>query len=183
MKSIVCAGFGGQGVLTAGLIIARTGMENGSQVTWIPSYGSEMRGGTANCGVIISDKRIPSPFVKKIDILIAMNVPSMLKFQEQVVPGGVVISNKSIIKGLTFRDDVLLVEVEGTAIADELSNPRGANIVMLGALAAADNYFSKAVMGEGIDSFFAAKGKSNPKNQECFLGGYEAASRFLHKED
>ncbi len=177
MKSIVCAGFGGQGVLTAGLIIARTGMENGSQVTWIPSYGSEMRGGTANCGVIISDKKIASPFVKNIDVLIAMNVPSMQKFQSQVVPGGLIVSNSSIIRDMEFRDDVRVIEVEATDIADKLQNARGANIVMLGALAAADSYFSKDVMGNGIESFFASKGKNNPLNRECFLGGYEAASK------
>jgi len=181
MKRIVCAGFGGQGVLTAGLIISRTAMENGSQVTWIPSYGSEMRGGTANCAVVISDKKIASPFFRRSDILIALNRPSMAKFQEQVVSGGLVISNSSMVRDLLSRDDVRQIEVEATGMADELQNPRGANIVMLGALAAADDYFSKEVMGTGVESFFAAKGKNNPKNRDCFLGGYEAVKAYLQK--
>ena len=110
MKRIVCAGFGGQGVLTAGLIISRTAMENGSQVTWIPSYGSEMRGGTANCEVVISDKKIASPFFRRSDVLIALNRPSMAKFQEQVVSGGLVISNSSMV-----RDKLLcyMIQLEG----------------------------------------------------------------------
>jgi 2-oxoglutarate ferredoxin oxidoreductase subunit gamma len=173
MTNIICAGFGGQGVLTAGLILARTGMENGKVVTWIPSYGSEMRGGTANCNVKISDTKISSPFVKKIDILVAMNLPSMAKFEKMISPGGLVISNKTIVKGWTFRDDIRVVEVEATAIADAVQNTKGANIVMLGALAASGALYSKEVMHLGIEGFFTMKGKNNPKNEICFLRGFE----------
>src|SRR6056297_2599678 len=117
MLNIICAGFGGQGVLTAGLILAKTAMDNDKNVTWIPSYGSEMRGGTANCNVKIYDDKISSPFVKKIDILIAMNKPSIIKFEPKVRPGGMIISNKSIVTGWNFREDIKIVEVEATAIA------------------------------------------------------------------
>ena len=174
MTDMICAGFGGQGVLTAGLIIAKTGMNNNKNVTWIPSYGSEMRGGTANCNVKISDGKIASPFIKKIDILIAMNLPSILKFESCLRPGGLIISNKSIIKGWNFRSDIRIVEVEATTIADEIKNPKGANIVMIGALAATGELFDKDVMEKGVEEFFLSKGKNNPKNAECFKQGFES---------
>lgn len=173
MADIICAGFGGQGVLTAGLIIAKTGMNNDKNVTWIPSYGSEMRGGTANCNVKISDGKISSPFVKKIDILVAMNTPSIAKFEPMLRPGALIISNKTIVKGYTFRDDIRVVEVDATAIADEIGNPKGANIVMLGALAKTGELLSEDVMKNGIEEFFASKGKNNPKNADCFDKGFE----------
>lgn len=174
MPNIICAGFGGQGVLTAGLIIAKTGMNNNKNVTWIPSYGSEMRGGTANCNVKISDGKISSPFVKKIDILVAMNKPSIAKFEPMVRSGGLIISNNSIVKEWNFRKDIRLVDVDATTIADELKNAKGANIVMLGALAASGELFCKDVMAKGIEEFFMAKGKNNSKNAECFEKGFES---------
>lgn len=173
--NIICAGFGGQGVLTAGLIMGKTGVDIGKNVTWIPSYGSEMRGGTANCNLKISDDKISSPFVKDIDILLVMNMPSADKFESKVKPGGVIISNKTLIKDYPFRKDVKVVEVEATAIADELGNPKGSNIVMMGALAASGELFDTRTMGEGIESFFLSKGKNNPKNSLCFQKGTEEA--------
>ncbi|PAB60609.1 2-oxoacid:acceptor oxidoreductase family protein [Anaeromicrobium sediminis] len=174
MPNIICAGFGGQGVLTAGLIIAKTGMNNNKNVTWIPSYGSEMRGGTANCNVKISDSKISSPFVKEIDILVAMNMPSIAKFEPMLRPGGIIISNKSIVKDWDFRSDIRVVEVNATTIADEMANPKGSNIVMLGALAKTGELFDKDTMEKGIEEFFVSKGKDNPKNGECFIKGFES---------
>lgn len=173
--NIICAGFGGQGVLTAGLILGKTGVDIGKNVTWIPSYGSEMRGGTANCNLKISDTKISSPFVKDIDILMVMNMPSVDKFEAAVKPGGVIISNKTLIGAHTFREDVKLVEIEATAIAEELENPKGANIVMMGALAASGDLFDEMTMEEGIENFFLSKGKKNPKNALCFRKGAEEA--------
>jgi 2-oxoglutarate ferredoxin oxidoreductase subunit gamma len=174
--NIVCAGFGGQGVLTAGLILGKTGVDIGKNVTWIPSYGSEMRGGTANCNLKISDRKISSPFVKDIDVLLVMNVPSAEKFESKVKPGGLIISNKTMISGRTFRDDVMVVEVEATSIADELGNPKGSNIVMLGALAASGQLFDEKTIGEGIENFFRTKGKDNPRNALCFQKGVSEAN-------
>ena len=173
--NIICAGFGGQGVLTAGLIMGKTGVDIGKNVTWIPSYGSEMRGGTANCNLKISDGKISSPFVKDIDILLVMNMPSVDKFESRVKAGGVIISNKTLIKDYAFRNDVKVVEVEATGIADELGNPKGANIVMMGALAASGELFDEKTMGDGIENFFLSKGKNNPKNSMCFQKGAEGA--------
>jgi 2-oxoglutarate ferredoxin oxidoreductase subunit gamma len=174
MPNIICAGFGGQGVLTAGLIIAKTGMDNNKNVTWIPSYGSEMRGGTANCNVKIAEGKIASPFVKQIDILIAMNKPSMKKFETMLRPGGLVISNRSIVGDWNFRKDIRVVEVDATFIADSLGNPKGANIVMLGALAATGELFDRETMAKGIEEFFTLKGKDNTKNVKNFEKGYES---------
>jgi 2-oxoglutarate ferredoxin oxidoreductase subunit gamma len=175
MSEIICAGFGGQGVLTAGLILAKTGMNNDRNVSWIPSYGSEMRGGTANCNVKIAESKISSPFVKKVDILVAMNTPSVDKFMPMMNEGGLLVVNSSIVKGVEFRDDIEVVQVPATEIAESEGNLRGANIVMLGALAKSDRLFGQAVMAEGVKEFFESKGKFNPKNDVCFQLGYAQA--------
>ena len=175
--NMIFAGFGGQGVLTAGLIMGKTGVDMGKNVTWIPSYGSEMRGGTANCNVKISDGKISSPFVTKINVLVVMNMPSLLKFEKNVVPGGIIVANKTLINQHQFREDVQVYEVDATAIADELSNPKGANIVMLVGLAAAGVLFQPDEIWKGIENFFLEKGKNNPKNQLCFQKGLEQTQR------
>lgn len=176
MKNIICAGFGGQGVLTAGLILAKTGMGRNLNVTWIPSYGSEMRGGTANCNVKISELKIASPFVKKIDILVAMNQPSLEKFEPYMVPGALLVVNTSIVKNYSYRKDIRILEVAGTEIAEAAGNPRGANISMLGALAKTGELFSETALAEGIEEYFKSKGKVNPGNLVCFSKGFAVAT-------
>lgn len=176
---MIFAGFGGQGVLTAGLIAAKTGVDFGKNVTWIPSYGSEMRGGTANCNVKISDGRISSPFVTKIDVLVVMNMPSLIKFEKNMVPGGIIISNKTLISNYAFRKDVTVYEVDATRISEDLNNPKGANIVMLGALAASGALFDADQTWSGIHGFFLEKGKNNPKNEAVFRKGLEETKQVL----
>lgn len=172
MTNIICAGFGGQGVLTAGLIIAKIAMDNGKNVIWLPSYGSEMRGGTANCNIKISDEEIASPFIKDIDILIAMNEPSIAKFQDKVKEKGIILTNSSIVKNKKFRKDLLIYEIDATDIATNLENPRGTNIVMIGAFTKAFGVFEKEIMKKGIDNFFLSKGKNNSLNSICFEEGF-----------
>ena len=174
MAEMIFSGFGGQGVLTAGLIVAKIGMRNDKDVTWIPAYGSEMRGGTANCNVKIKDDEISSPFVNSIDVLIAMNTPSVVKFESKVRKGGTIIANSAIIKDYKFREDIKVYEDDANQIAEDCENIRGINIVMLGALAKATNLFEKDVFAEGVDEFFLDKGKNNPKNRICFEKGYQA---------
>lgn len=176
MLEIISAGFGGQGVLTAGLILAKVSMDNGKNVTWIPSYGSEMRGGTANCNVKVSDAEIASPFVKKIDVLIAMNGPSIDKFESSMKEGGTIIVNSSMIKDRKFREDLNIVEVPANDIARYLGNPRGANIAILGGLVKVTNVLEKDAFADGIDKFFADKGKVNELNRLCFEKGYDFVS-------
>lgn len=130
---IKIAGFGGQGILLFGQLLAQSAMISDYYSTWLPSYGPEMRGGTANCHIIISDKRIGSPLVAESDVLIAMNLPSLDKFEEEVRADGLIFSNASLIKRKVQRKDVQAIYVPATELADQLNETRVANMVMLGA--------------------------------------------------
>ena len=129
-------GCGGQGMLRIGKFLAEAGMETGKHVSWLPSYGPEMRGGTANCSVVVSDKPVASPLISMADTVLAMNLPSMLKFQSEVKPGGLLLVNSSIIEEKSNRDECDVVYVPCNHIAEKIGNPRGANVVFLGAYVA-----------------------------------------------
>lgn len=133
IQRIVFAGFGGQGVLFAGKTIAYAGMDSNLQISWLPSYGPEMRGGTANCSVILSDEPIGSPIISKPDVLIAMNKPSLDKFVDLVLPGGVIIYDSSLIDTEIQRNDVTIVPIPAKKLAEELGNANLGNMVMIGA--------------------------------------------------
>lgn len=135
-EQCIFAGFGGQGMLLIGKFLAEAGMETGKHVSWLPSYGPEMRGGTANCSVVVSDKPVASPLIAMADTILAMNKPSLLKFEGDVKPGGLLLINSSIIDIKTSRDDVDAVYVPCNEIAESVSNPKGANVVFLGAYVA-----------------------------------------------
>jgi len=178
MPDIICAGFGGQGVLTLGLILSKTAMENGKNVTWIPSYGSEMRGGTANCNVKIVDGKVASPFVKEPNIVVAMNQPSVDKFAPMLADGGLLIVNTSIVENTSIRGNIEVYGVAASDIAQEEKNLKGANIVMMGALAATGILLDSKTLLEGMQEFFASKGRSSPKNDTCFLRGENEAIKL-----
>jgi 2-oxoglutarate ferredoxin oxidoreductase subunit gamma len=131
---IIIAGFGGQGVLFAGQLLAFAAMDYGKEVTWFPSYGPEMRGGTANCTVIIADDEIGSPQVRNPKAAIVMNLPSLEKYEDLIVPGGVLVANASLINRGVQRDDINALVIPGNEIAEELGNKRLLNVVLLGAL-------------------------------------------------
>jgi 2-oxoglutarate ferredoxin oxidoreductase subunit gamma len=133
---IVIAGFGGQGVLFAGQVLAYAAMDNGKEVTWIPSYGPEMRGGTANCTVIIADEEIGSPLVRYPQALIVMNLPSLDKYEQTVAKGGTVIVNSSLIERPIHREDLSSHLVPANEIAESVGDKRMTNVVMVGALLA-----------------------------------------------
>ncbi|HEY3381975.1 MAG TPA: 2-oxoacid:acceptor oxidoreductase family protein [Vicinamibacterales bacterium] len=133
---IVLAGFGGQGILFLGKMIALAGMMDGKEVSWIPSYGPEMRGGTANCSVVVSDRQIGTPVVSHPNVLVAMNRPSLEKFEPKIQPGGFLLINKTLIEIPHTRLDIKVSYLEITGLAGELGNPRLANIVALGGLIA-----------------------------------------------
>jgi 2-oxoglutarate ferredoxin oxidoreductase subunit gamma len=133
---IILAGFGGQGILFLGKMIATSGMVEGKEVSWIPSYGPEMRGGTANCSVVVSDRRIGSPVVSHPSVLVAMNRPSLEKFEGRLQPNGFVLINRTLIEVPHTRQDVQAAYVDITGIAGKIGNPKLANIVALGALIA-----------------------------------------------
>ncbi len=132
-NKLIAAGFGGQGMMLLGQLIAYAGMLEGKHVTWLPSYGPEMRGGTANCTVIVSDKPIGSPVVATPTEVIAMNIPSMLKFSPALVENGKLFLNSSMIDREPPRTDLEIIKVPANEIADELGNLMVANIIMLGA--------------------------------------------------
>lgn len=132
-ERIILAGFGGQGVLLAGRLLALAGMKEGKHVTWIPSYGPEMRGGTANCSVIISDEPIGSPIVTFPNVLFAFNQPSLEKFLPRLMPNGILIYDSSLVHYDNRREDIEVIALPATQLSVELGDQRVANIIMLGA--------------------------------------------------
>ena len=149
-KTFIFAGFGGQGMLLIGKFVAMACMLDGKHVSWLPSYGPEMRGGTANCSVIVSDDPVASPLVDKADVIVAMNRPSLDKFEEHVKPGGVLVINSSIIDRKAVRDDITGVYCDANGIAEQVGNPKGANVAILGAVMAKANVTSLDSMMEAI---------------------------------
>lgn len=133
-QDVMIAGFGGQGVLLAGKLLAYAGMVEGRHVTWFPSYGAEMRGGTANCTVIISDEEIGSPVVQNPTAMMILNEASFKKFEKRINTGGRLFLNTSLVQGLSTRSDIERIEVRANEIAESLGDIRIANMVMLGAL-------------------------------------------------
>jgi 2-oxoglutarate ferredoxin oxidoreductase subunit gamma len=131
---IIISGFGGQGVLFAGQILTFAGMDAGREVTWMPSYGPEMRGGTANCTVIIADEEIGSPMVRHPRAAVVMNLPSLDKYEPTLAEGGVLVINASLVNRGATRTDIISVSVPANEIAEKLGNKRLTNMVLLGAL-------------------------------------------------
>lgn len=132
-QEIIIAGFGGQGVLSMGRLIAYAGMIEGKEVSWMPSYGPEMRGGTANCIVIVSDSRISSPIVTKFDTAILLNQPSVDKFEKAVKPGGLLIYEQSTVIHPPTRTDIEIIAIPAIEEADRLQAKQVANMIMAGA--------------------------------------------------
>lgn len=176
---ILCAGNGGQGILVTGLILASAAMDQGKNILWYPSYGVEMRGGTANCNVKISDEEIASPFAAHPDILIVMNEASVNKFEQRVKPGGVMFVNSSAVKKRVYRNDIRVCPVPALSLANEEGNRQGANIVVLGALSVVTNLFEPVYLANSMDAFFLKKGRINSKNRPCFERGMKYAMKEL----
>ncbi len=173
MERLIVAGFGGQGVLSLGQIIAYASMYENKNVTWLPSYGPEMRGGTANCSVVVDDNPIASPVIATPDTLIAMNKPSLDKFIDKVKSGGLVLVNSSLISEKVKREDVTVVYVDANAVAHKVGNDKASNLVVLGAYIKYSNLFPKEVMLGTIEKVFASKPKFIESNKACFMAGYE----------
>jgi len=175
-KEVIMSGFGGQGVMSIGKNLVEAGLAEGLEVTWVPSYGPEMRGGTANCSVIISDERIGSPVVDVPTEVIAMNEPALQKFGPRLTNGGTLFINSSIIKEDVALDGVRVVCVPCDDIAEELGNLKVANMVMLGAYIGA----TKALRAETAETmisemFTGKKAKLIPLNMEALHRGIACA--------
>lgn len=153
----IIAGFGGQGVLFTGKVMSYAALEKDLEVTWFPSYGPEMRGGTANCTVIISDEEIGSPQVSQPRAAIVMNQPSLDKYEDLVKPGGYLAVNTSLMNRQVKRKDITVVEVPASEIAEELGNIKFANIVILGALTAKADFLDMQSIEKGLEK--GLKGK------------------------
>ncbi len=134
-SEIIISGFGGQGVVSSGIILAHAGMFKGKQVTFFPSYGAEMRGGTANCSVVIATEKVASPIVASPDIVIIMNEPSLARFEPALRKNGYLFFNRTLIKSNPKRNDIQVLPIEANRLAEELGHGRVANMIMLGALA------------------------------------------------
>jgi 2-oxoglutarate ferredoxin oxidoreductase subunit gamma len=172
-NDVIMAGFGGQGILLIGKMLAYAGMREGKEVSWLPSYGPEMRGGTANCTVVISDRPVGSPVIQSPRAVLAMNLPSLDKFEPDVRPGGLLLVNTSLIERKPVRTDVTVIEVPANQIANELGNPRGANMVALGAYLGATDAVSLDGVIEVVRETFAAKPGVIDVNIQALRRGHE----------
>ena len=135
------AGFGGQGILFSGKFLAYKGLMDGANVSWLPSYGPEMRGGTASCSVIVSDTPVGSPIVSRPDVLIAMNLPSLDKYEETVVPGGTIYVDSTLIERKVNRTDVKVVYIPATKLASDNGTPTLANMIIMGKVLSEEGQF------------------------------------------
>lgn len=147
---IVFAGFGGQGLLFAGKVVAYAGLIDDHEVSWLPSYGPEMRGGTANCSVTMSDEPIGSPLIMNPNVLVAMNQPSLLKFENEVTPGGIALVDTSLVTRLPERDDIDAFALEATNMAEEAGLKGLANIVLVGKMLAETKFCSSETLEAAI---------------------------------
>ena len=176
MKQFIFAGFGGQGMLLIGKFLAMACMLDGKHVSWLPSYGPEMRGGTANCSVVVGDEPVGSPIVDMADAVIAMNLPSLDKFESKVRPGGLLVINSSLIDRKCTREDIQVVYCDANAIAEQVKNPRGANVAILGALLGRLTVVDTEKMIEAIRiELGERKLKFLEGNKAALLAGMEAA--------
>ena len=176
-KEFIFAGFGGQGMLLIGKFLAMACMLDGKHVSWLPSYGPEMRGGTANCSVIVSDSPVASPLVDKADVVVAMNRPSLDKFESHVKPGGTLVINSSLIDRKAERDDIDVVYCDATRIAEEVGNPKGANVAILGALLQKAPVVDDEKMSEAIRiELGERKAKFLPGNMAALQAGKDDAA-------
>lgn len=179
-KEIIIAGFGGQGVLFAGQVLAYAAMDLGKEVTWIPSYGPEMRGGTANCTVVIADEEIGSPLVQNPPAAIALNLPSYDKYEPLIQEGGVLVVNASMVDRSAKRGDITTIFVHANEIAEEIGDRKLTNMVVVGALLAKLPEISLEAVEAALKAHLPERHhKLLPKNYEALKRGYEEAKKQI----
>jgi len=164
-QEIIFAGFGGQGIISMGKILAYAGMDVNMNVSWLPSYGPEMRGGTANCSVIVSDEAVGSPIVTNPTSLVVMNRPSLDKFEKEILPGGLLILDSDLVERPVERDDIEVIKIPAQTEADSLGSKQIANMVLLGALVAKTQIVSmetllQSLKDHGKEKFFEINRKA-----------------------
>lgn len=178
-NDVIMAGFGGQGILLIGKMLAYTGMQEGLEVSWMPSYGPEMRGGTANCTVVISDRPVGSPVIQSPRAVVAMNLPSLDKFEPMVRKDGLLLINSSLIDRTSERDDIRIVLVPANDIARELKNPRGGNMVALGAYIGCSHAVPIDAVERVVRETFASKPQVIDSNIAALNRGFELGEKAV----
>lgn len=177
---VIISGFGGQGTLFAGQVLAYAGMDSGKHVTWIPSYGPEMRGGKVRCTVVVSDEEIGSPIVRRPGSAIVFNIPSMEAYGPAIKPGGALIVNSSLIDIISERDDITALYIPATEMATDMGNVRVANMILLGAWAAVTGVVSPDQLAQALsDHLPENKQKTVPINKDALYRGAEVAREHL----
>jgi len=178
--SIIISGFGGQGTLFAGQALAYAALDHGKHVTWIPSYGPEMRGGTARCTVIVSDEEIGSPLVRNPDVVLAMNLPSLDKFEPLVQEGGVLIANSSLINRDFERKGIRALFIAANQEAEALGNTRLSNVVMVGAMLALEPVLPMDAIKQALKDHIPERHRDTlPLNFKALDRGAEIAKEQL----
>ena len=174
---IIFSGFGGQGVLMMGYVLAFAGMNEDKHVTFLPSYGAEVRGGTANCTVVVSDEELASPIASSPEFVVAMNYPSMIKYQNMVKPGGTMFLNSDLISEDPARDDINVVKAPVNTLAHEMKADRSLNMVMLGVVAVKTDMVSEDALMSAIEKVLQGKKKSLIEmNQNALKAGMKFAA-------
>ena len=174
-ERVVLAGFGGQGLLFAGKVMAYAGLIEGREVSWLPSYGPEMRGGTANCSVTIADAPIGSPLVTDPTAIIVMNQPSLKKFEGKVVPGGLIVVDATMVPTMPSREDVRVVALPATAMAEDAGIKGLANIILVGRLWAETRFCARETLDAAIEKCVPAKKAAMvEKNKQALKLGLSA---------
>lgn len=179
-SQVFIAGFGGQGVLAIGKFLAYAAMEEGKNVTWVPSYGAEMRGGTANCLVTINDDEVSSPLTEHPGTAIIMNRPSLDKFEDKIKREGTVVLNTSLVDRLPRREDLNVIKLPVNQLAEEINNPRGANMILLGAYLQKSQLLEMSAVMDKFDIIFEGKKASViEQNKIAFQAGVDYAKGNL----
>ncbi len=172
-KSMILAGFGGQGILFAAKQLAKTGMQSDKNVTWLPSYGPEMRGGTANCSVIISDEEIGAPIISNPDILVAFNIQAFDKFESRIVPDGILFADSTLITKKSERSDITAYYIPATGLAADNGITGSANVIMLGYIIKKTGIFDyEFFLNHMIEGIPESKAALIERNKKAFDLGY-----------
>jgi len=177
MKKILVSGFGGQGVLSLGIMVANSAMYMNYNTSWLPSYGPEMRGGTAHCNVVYASGDVASPVVSRANFVVVMNEPSLGKFEQRLDAGGTMLVNTSIVQLKPTRTDIKIVNVPADEMADKLKNPRGGNVIMLGVMIELFGDIKVEAARKAIETVFADKPELIAVNLKCLESGIEYAKK------
>ena len=178
-KELIAAGFGGQGVMMLGQLVAYAGMYEGRNVSWIPSYGPEMRGGTANCSTVVSEEPVGSPVISKCDVCVVMNHPSLDKSKDAPRPGGVLVYDSDLVDYPDHREDITVIPVPADSLARECGSPKVANIILLGVVVASSGIVSREAAKHVVEEKLGKKKPQFlPMNLKALQMGFDIVDKL-----